>query len=388
MGVIVREFRESDTEAGYALTRLAFGGPRQQDGPEWPHGWRAHVAELDGRLAGYLQVRDYRQFFGGRAVPMGGVAGVAVDPYARGRGVATALLDAAIIDMREQGQCVSALFPSVPPLYRRRGWEQTGGHQRTRLPIDLLTALPKPEVHREIRRATKDDLPALHAAYLAMASTVDGMVDRTTAMTNPDEVLGLDIVDLVPGRDEVLGYVTAQRPDGDTLMVYDLVAADRDTALTLLRQLATWAGQLTGVSVRIMDPAVRDLVLPQPTFHEITNHPWMLRVIDLPAAVAARGWPAAALLRPFAVDVEVIDEHAPWHAGRHRIVVDDGQVSVQPGGAGTIQLSARALGPWFAGSADTATLRRAGLIDGDPATATRLDALTGAPHEIRLANAF
>src|SRR5439155_26295343 len=125
--------------------------------------------------------------------------------------------------------------------------------------------------------------------------------------------------DLVPVQDEVLGYLTAQRPDGDTLTVYDLVAADQDTALTLLRQLATWAGQLKTVSLRVMDPAVRDVVLAQPTLHEVTSHPWMLRVIDLPAAVAARGWPAATLLRPFAVDIEVIDEHAPWHAGRHRV---------------------------------------------------------------------
>ena len=386
--MIVRAFRDSDTDASYALSRLAFGGPRQPDRPHWPHGWRAHVAELDGRLAGYLQVRDYRQFFGGRAVPMGGVANVAVDPYARGRGVATALLDAAIIGMRDQGQCVSALFPSVPPLYRGRGWEQTGTHQRTSLPMDLLAALPRPAVRRGIRPAGKEDLPALHAAYLAVASTVDGMLDRATDVFNPEQVLELDIVDLVPGQDEVLGYLTAQRPDGDTLTIYDLVAADQDTALTLLRQLATWAGQLTAVSLRVLDPAVRDLVLTQPTLHEITNHPWMLRVIDLPAAVAARGWPAATLLRPFAVDIEVIDEHAPWHAGRHRIVVEDGQVSCQPGGAGTIQLSARALGPWFAGSADTPTLRRAGLIDGDPATAARLDALTGAPREVRLADAF
>jgi predicted acetyltransferase len=387
--LIVREFRDSDAEAAYALRRLAFGGPRvPEGGPDRYHGWRAHVAEVDGRLAGHLRVHDHRQFFGGRAVPMGGVAGVAVDPYARGRGVATALLDVAISDMREHGQCLSALYASAPPLYRGRGWEQTGTFQRMSLPLDLLGALPRPAVRREIRPAGKDDLPALHDAYLAVASTIDGMLDRSTEPFNPERVLELDIVDLVPGHDGVLGYLAAERPDGDTLRVHDLIAADQDTARTLLRQLASWAGQLTQVSLRLVDPAVWDLVVAQPTLHEVSNHPWMLRVLDLPAAVAARGWPVAEWLRPFAVDVEVIDEHARWHAGRHRIVVDEGKVSCQPGGAGTVRLSARALGPWFAGSADTPALRRAGLIEGDPAIAARLDVLTGAPRVARMADAF
>jgi predicted acetyltransferase len=386
--VIVREFRDSDAEAVQALRRLAFGGPRQPDGPDRSHGWRAHVVELDGRLAGHLRIRDYRQFFGGRAVPMGGLASVAVDPYARGRGLATALLDVAIADMRAHGQCVSSLFASAPPLYRSRGWEQTGSYLWATLPLHLLADVPKPTVRREIRPAGKADLPALHGAYLAMASTIDGMLDRATDSFDPEHILDLDIVDLALGADGVLGYVGASRPDGDELMVYDFVAADQDTARTLLRHLATWAGQLKEVSLRLADRVVWDLLLAQPMHYDFSNHPWMLRVIDLPAAVAARGWPAAALLRPFAVDIEVIDEQAPWHAGRHRLAVADGEVTCEPGGAGSVRLSARALGPWFAGTADSVMLRRAGLIEGDPAIAARLDVLTGAPREARTADAF
>ena len=51
-------------------------------------------------------------------------------------------------------------------------------------------------------------------------------------------------------------------------------------------------------------------------------------------------------------------------------------------------MHARALGPWYAGSADTPMLRRAGLLEGDPKVAAQLDALTGAPHPVRMADAF
>ena len=396
MTVTVREPVEEDGEAIYRIRRIAFGGPREPDrgrgeNPYWPdgfEGWWGLVAELDGRPAGFLRSRDYRQFFGGRAVPMGGLASVAVDPYARGRGVATALVDRALVGLRDAGQCISALFPSVPPLYRARGWEQVGLYERMILPLDLLAALPKPTAHRTVRPVTKADLPALHAAYLTFAATVDGMLDRSTKAFDLDEILDLDIADVVPGVDGIRGYLTAERPEGERLITFDLVADDRDTASRLLRQLASWAGTLHDVSLRVVDQAVRDLLLSQPVLHDVRNHPWMLRVVDLPAAVAARGWPMTALMRPVAVDLEVIDEHAPWQAGRHRIVFDGESVVCEPGGSGAVRLHARALGPWFAGSADTHMLRRAGLLEGDQKLAAPLDILTGAPHPVRMADSF
>jgi len=42
--VIVREFRESDTDAVLGLCRPAFGGPGLRDGGGPPHGWRAPAA--------------------------------------------------------------------------------------------------------------------------------------------------------------------------------------------------------------------------------------------------------------------------------------------------------------------------------------------------------
>jgi predicted acetyltransferase len=395
--VVVREPTDEDGEELYRIRRIAFGGPREPEpaqvgtNPYWPEGfegWWGLVAELDGRPAGFLRSRDYRQFFGGKPVRMGGLASVAVDPYARGRGVATALLDRALVRLREAGQYISALFPSAPPLYRGRGWEQTGVYEKMILPLDLLAALPKPTVHRTTRPAQKTDLPALHAAYLNFASTVDGMLDRNTKAHNIEWVFGLDIVNVVPGVHGLRGYLTADRPDGERLIVYDLIADDADTAGRLLRQLASWAGTLHDVSLRIVDPAVRDLLLSQPVLHDVRNHPWMLRVIDLPEAIAARGWPLTSALRPLSVDIEVIDEHAPWHAGRHRIVFDGDAVFAEQGGTGAVRLHARALGPWFAGSADTQMLRRAGLLEGDVKIAAQLDALTGAPRQVRMADSF
>jgi predicted acetyltransferase len=390
--VIVRPYRDGDDEDVYRLSRLAFGGPREPEPAHlWSHrpaGWHALVAEEAGRLAGTVRVRDYAQFFGGSAVSMGGVASVAVDPHARGHGLATALLDAILPVMRERGQVISALYPSVPPLYRARGWEQTGNYERVKLRPELFTMLPKPTSPVVLKRAEAADLPALHDTYLAFASTVDGMLDRSTAAFEPAHVLDVDVVEIAPGPDgTVRGYLVADRPEGEQLITYDLVALDRDTALGLLANLGRWTGIMSEISVRIVDPAWWQLLMNLPVVHDVVNHPWMLRVVDLPAAVAARGWPAARYLSG-TVDIEVVDEHAPWQAGRHRLVADGGKVVCEPGGSGAVRLLARALGPWYAGSADSAMLRRAGLLDGDPADTALLDLLTGAPHPVRMADSF
>jgi len=169
-------------------------------------------------------------------------------------------------------------------------------------------------------------------------------------------------------------------------VVYDLVAHDPAAMLALLRSVASWAGQLSAVRLRLLQPRA---LLPAVFGTEVSCEHWMLRVVDLPAAVAARGWPHAALLRPgLAADLELADPHAPWHAGRHRLVVDGGTVRIEPGGTGAVQLSARGLAAWYSGAATSHALRRAGLLAGDPAAAAVLDALTGTPGPPRLGNAF
>jgi predicted acetyltransferase len=391
--VIIRPPRDEDDRQIYEVNRLAFGGPREPDERRlWSHrkeGWYGFVAELDGRVVGTLKVREYQQFFGGQVVPMGGVASVAVAPSARGRGVASALVDAALPALLDRGHSLSALYPTVPPLYRSRGWEQTGNYESVILRPELFASLPRPAARQAMRRATEADLSAIHDCYLRFAQTFDGMLDRSTAAFQLARMLENDLVEVVPGEDGTIrGYLVGERPDWDKLTIEDLVADDRETALTLFANLASWSGLVSEITLRINDPAWWQLLVTQPVLHDIRNHPWMLRVIDLPAAVAARGWPLAAHLAPTSVDIEVIDEHAPWQAGRHRLVVDGDKVVCEPGGEGTVRLQARALGPWYAGSADTAMLRRGGLLDGDPAAAQVLDLLTGAPRLPRMADSF
>jgi predicted acetyltransferase len=387
VSVHIREFTEDDRDAVFRLRRVAFNGTKPS-GPLLRPGSHGLLAEIDGRVAGVLGIGSYAQFYGGAAVPMGGIGGVAVDGAYRGRGIANALLDAALTTMREHGQPLSVLYATVPTLYRRRGWERTGVLEWVELPMDRLLTVAKPAEPIPSRPAEQSDLPALHECYLEVARTIDGMADRRPPRMDVDKVLEMDLVTVLPGPNGLRGYLTATRePGGDMgrLKVHDLIGVDVDAQLTLLASLASWAGTLEAVDLRITDPATLNFLGGTPLRYSVSTSTWMQRVVDLPAAVAARGWPRLANA---AVDLEVVDEHAPWHAGLQRVVVEDGSVRVEPGGTGAVRMHARALGPWFAGAQNTHALRRAGLLEGDPADAVVLDQLTGASGIPRLADFF
>ncbi|HJY58143.1 MAG TPA: sterol carrier protein domain-containing protein, partial [Streptosporangiaceae bacterium] len=103
---------------------------------------------------------------------------------------------------------------------------------------------------------------------------------------------------------------------------------------------------------------------------------WMLRVVDAPAAIAARGFPAAVSL---AVPLAIHDDARPANSGRWALTVTDGRGVLDPltpSGARAdppLTLGARGLAALYAGT-PVSTLRQAGLAaDGSPADDAALD---------------
>lgn len=74
---------------------------------------------------------------------MAGVAGVAVGPGHRGRGVATALMTEVAVRARDLGYPISALYPASVPVYRAVGWELAGRQYRVSVPGDALRTLAR-----------------------------------------------------------------------------------------------------------------------------------------------------------------------------------------------------------------------------------------------------
>ena len=108
------------------------------------------------------------------------------------------------------------------------------------------------------------------------------------------------------------------------------------------------------------------------------KEPWMLRVIDAPAAVAGRGFPAGAQVT---ATMMLRDTLLPANSGQWRLTVSGGQGTLAPArtvSAESLRLGERGFAALYAGT-PMATLRLAGLATGgDPATDAALDTAFGA----------
>jgi predicted acetyltransferase len=399
-----------DLEAELDLRRRAFGPMTPAHRAATVDSTRRSVeageilGAFDGtRLVGSARYHPMRQWWHGKSMPMAGVAGVKVAPEYRGRGVGRALMTGLIPVIAARGYRVSALYPSTMPLYRSLGWEIAGGRYLTSVPMESLAGLLAPDLTKAGRAG--ESLAGLRRATPADAATVAetlgrvyaALGDRGPATHDPAAIAAwLDDEDhfaYLAGD----GFLSYRWADGhESIGVELLAAASASTAR------AFW--QVLG-SHGTMADTVRAVLAPDDPISWLTREPaaavrkigsWMLRLIDVPAAVAARGFPATVEV---SVQLELADDVLPANAGRWRLEVSDGcgkivrlgppdpAGPVGPAGplgpvdtaerSGVLRLGARGMASLFAG-VPLGTLRWAGLAQGgDEHTDAVLDGAFG-----------
>jgi predicted acetyltransferase len=106
---------------------------------------------------------------------------------------------------------------------------------------------------------------------------------------------------------------------------------------------------------------------------------WMLRLLDAPAAIAARGFAPGVVAE---LDFWLDDAEVPAHSGRWHLSVADGFGKLTPssGSGDVLRLGSRGLSALYAGT-PLATLRGSGLASGGSVAADGLldTAFGGAP---------
>lgn len=348
------------------------------------------LGAFDGDLlVGTALYHDLRQWWHGRPVPMAGVAGVKVAPEYRGQGVGRALMTALTELMAMRGYPLAVLFPATMTIYRLLGWEIAGHRYEAVLPSRALSALPRADVKAAgVRRPVPDDaaevLEVIGRAHRDARDSGPITWDEATMrrwLTRPGWYAGRDRYAYL-SRDGFLAY--NWQNGHDEIFVSRLVAATAaDTA-------ALWAVTASNASVA---DTVRAVVGPSdPLWWMLSEQDaniagresWMLRLLDAPAAIAARGFPAMDL----AVPLRLTDDLRAANSGRWDLTVRSGQGRLTPGrtsqvhapdtpaspGGPALELGTRGLAALYAGT-PVATLRRSGLAaGGSPAADAALDA--------------
>lgn len=367
----IRTLDPADLDDLANLRTLAFGGPRVHLDPATmavaPDDTLA--AYHSGRLVGTVAVHAYHQWFGGRSVPCGGLAGVTIAPDQRGRGLARTLLIEAAETMRARGQVISALYPTTASLYRSLGWEVAGWWvQRSVTAVDL----PRPSGAVEWAPADHRD-PVLASVYEECARGRDGWIVPAArwwhsqgTRRQAEDPPAWSWVGRRQGRPVAAvayRYRASERAmvDVDVDLVVGADGPALTDALAFLGASGTTADRVfttlpESLLVRHVAEASRTKVAD--------DWPWMLRLVDLPGAVAARGWPTgvAAEIHLDVLPPPVADPggtSGPWV-----LRVADGVGVCEPGGAGTVAVGAADLAALYAGGVDPTALARDGRLRG------------------------
>ncbi len=343
-----------------------------------------------GRLVGTGYYHDMRQWWHGRAVRMAGVAGVMVAPEHRGQGVGRAVMTAVAELMTERRYPLSVLFPATMTIYRALGWEIAGHRHEAVLPARALSWLPRPDVKAAgLRRPGPGDaaevLEVLGRAHEAARDCGPITYDEATMrrwLTRPGRYADQDrYAYLAP--DGFLGYRWQRGNDEIFVERVSAVSAGTTAALWAVAASNSSVAETVRAQVGPSDPLW--WMLREQDANIADRESWMLRLLDAPAAIAARGFPATDL----AVPLQITDDLRPANSGRWELTVRAGAGRLSryrtgevhapagpacPDGQAPLALGARGLAALYAGT-PVATLRRAArAAGGSPAADAALDA--------------
>ncbi len=369
-----------DETASFRLGSVAFGYADQPAPPpstEFPPSgctfWGAFTPS--GEMVAKAIDIHHHHWYGESLVPGAGIAGVAVAPEMRSQGLARLVLTGLLAGARERGALISTLYATIPVPYRRTGWEEAGALQTWRLPTASLATLTTP-AGWIARAATAVDVPSMVELFRQTAATGPGTLDRDSF--DLGDYHGASIA--IDPDGVTSGFCLWDRSGGygadGTLSVHLLIARSEPALTTLLAMIGSWSSVAphTILDLAPDDPAF--LLIPMTIGAPLSRRPWMLRVVDAPAAVAARNWPA---LVDGSADLLIEDPVCPWNSGTFRFTVSGGVGSLEPGGSATVRIGSRGLAALYAGASTPTILRRAGLLDGDTATDAFLQAATAGP---------
>ena len=380
---------DDDLTAQLNLGERAFGvmSPAAREGwlrrNEEPVADGRFFAVFDGgRQVGGAAWHDMRQWWAGREVPMAGVAAVKVAPEIRGQGIGRQLMTEVLREIAARGYPLSALYPATMPIYRALGWELAGGRYHAVVPARALRSIAPPD--EAIAGGSGQGVPALRPATRGDAADVIAVIGRAHQAARDLGPVTRDLASVQPWLDAGSGsyrylcddgFISYQWQPGNRGLFADwMVAASPGTQRALLALLAGHSSTADTIELRTSPDGPLWWLLRERDAKLVKRSMWMLRVIDLQAAITSRGFASGIT---GAVRMTVVDDALSPNAGTWELTVFGGAGAVEKVGADpeALTVGARGLAALYAGT-PVQTLRLAGLAAGGSPSDDAL--LTGA----------
>lgn len=360
----------------------------------WQREWRAERswgARADGRWVGTLATVPRVLSvpgFGGTTRDLAGEAlwGVSVNATHRRQGLLTRMLTASLTAARERGDAVSLLYAAEWPIYGRFGYAPATADAR-------YSYFPRqsgvtPTGRGRVRQVTTEELgelgPGIHEAA---RRTRAGHVDRPglwwqrrlglAGLGVPSQAHAI-VREGPDGPDGLLTWKPAREVDLDGTLgivdVVDLVTATDDAYRNLWAYLSGLdvVGEVRLVERPVDEPVRRLLADGRALRTTYAGDALWLRLLDVPAALAARGYAVPGILV-----LQVEDDTFGWANGRFALEASESEAScTATTDSPDLRLTHRALASAYLGGHTLRSLLLTGEVEElTPGALSRADAM-------------
>lgn len=321
------------------------------------------------------------QWFGGRSVPMVGIAGVGVRHEVKGRGLAKRMMEACVREIAAEGVALSALYASTRPLYRQVGYEAAGARYKYVVPVEKFAVDRGAGAMRELSR---DDDAAIERCYSAYVADHNGGLARSAYLWSrvwkwrDEENRGFGFFGPSGELEGYFFFAQRRNPEfGKHAVAIADVAALTPAAWRAIRNFIAGFGTM-GSEVTWFGGATHPLYtgLPHQWGNVSLYEPWMVRVANVAAALGGRGYDQGVRGR---VCVEVADELVEGNRGEWTLEVEGGRCVVTRGGTPGVRMSVRGLAAIYTGYLTPREAVLAGLCEGDAGALATLRMMFAGP---------
>jgi len=293
---------------------------------------KVRVLECNEEYRATALLMPMAQYFGGRAVPMRGVAGVATPVEFRRSGVARVLMAECLREMHDAGDPISTLYASTSRLYRSVGYEMAGYQPEFILGPEHL---PKCQTALEIRKLTEADRPAMQEITRQNAAVNPGHLDRCDyiwpRLLNPrgKPTQQYGFFDDEGGMRGFIAFKLDVPDDLDSWQGMEVTVAevaDEDGLDALVSFLRSYHSMVRRIETHLPPQHPIHSHLPEQRGRMRLYEQFLVRIVNVEKALEARGYPISMF---GSLDFHLDDPILTENSGRWRLSVADGRGQVE-----------------------------------------------------------
>lgn len=324
--------------------------------------WRA-LSDSDQLLGGLLRF-PMGQWYGGRAVGLTGLAGVAISTAGRGRRAGQELMRETLREIREDGTALSGLYGSITPFYRRCGYERAGSRFMAEVSLRELPGRSGPLEVRELGEADQAEVESFSSQHVRQHGALVRCPYLWVRVRGPRGKTAQGYGFYRDGRLEGYTYLLKELGDfkHNTLEATDVVLTTPDAIDSFLGLLAGHRAFFTHARWPSPPSSALLMLIPEIWQYTVTlEEHWMLRIVHLEKALTERGYAAHHCAE---LHLQVEDPWFEENSGRWLVRVQDGTATVERGGEGHLSLDIGALASLYTGFCSAQSLALARRLTG------------------------